>query len=95
MLFSEVNNDSFQWTLHGAEDVLPPTIKSHMVKIVITWSISPDENNNIGLVYRAVLISLLLLLLPVECISKGHSRTVKNFKTPMKEGSLYTHLKAG
>ena len=30
---------------------LPTTIKSHMVKIVITWSISPDENNNIGLVY--------------------------------------------
>ena len=27
-------------------------IKSHMVKIVITWSISPDENNNIELVYK-------------------------------------------
>ena len=26
---------------------LPTTIKSHMVKIVITWSISPDENNSI------------------------------------------------
>ena len=31
--------------------ILPTTIKSHVVKIVITWSISPDENNNIGLVY--------------------------------------------
>ena len=30
---------------------LPTTIKSHVVKIAITWSISPDENNNIGLVY--------------------------------------------
>ena len=25
--------------------------KSHEVKFGITWSISPDENNNIGLVY--------------------------------------------
>ena len=31
--------------------VLPTTIKCHMVKIVITWSIRPDENNNIGLGY--------------------------------------------
>ena len=35
------------------------------------------------------------LLLPVKCISQGHNRTVKNFKTSMKEGSLYTRLKAG
>ena len=27
------------------------TIKCHLVKIVITWSISPDEHSNIGLVY--------------------------------------------
>ena len=41
---------------------------------------------------------LLLLLLPVKCISQGHSRTVKNFKTSMKEGSLCTsksRLKTG
>ena len=31
---------------------MPTTIKSHMVKNVVTWSIRPDENNNIGLVYR-------------------------------------------
>ena len=48
MLFSEVNVDSFQWTLHGAEDFLPTTMKNHMVKIIIIWSISPDENNNIN-----------------------------------------------
>ena len=30
---------------------LPTTIKSHVVKIAITWSKRPDENNNIGLVY--------------------------------------------
>ena len=30
---------------------LPTTIKGHMVKIIITWSISPYENNNIGMVY--------------------------------------------
>ena len=39
MLLSHVNVGSAQWT------------KSHG-QIVITWSISPDENNNIGLVYR-------------------------------------------
>ena len=26
-------------------------LKSHVVKLFITWSISPDENNNIGHVY--------------------------------------------
>ena len=36
------------------EGFLPATIKSHVVKIVITWSISPDENNNIGLVNTKV-----------------------------------------
>ena len=41
--FSEVNVDSFQWTLHGAESFLSTTIKSQVVKIVITWSISPDK----------------------------------------------------
>ena len=51
MIFSHVNVDSSQWQLHWAEGFLPTTIKSHVVKIVITWSIRPDENNNIGLVY--------------------------------------------
>ena len=27
---------------------MPTTIKCHVVKIVITWSINPDENNNIA-----------------------------------------------
>ena len=61
MIFSEVNNNSFQWILHGAEDVLPTTIKSHMVKIVIAWSISLDENNNIGLVSTAIRIQADML----------------------------------
>ena len=47
IFFSEVNVGSFQWTLHGTEGILLITIKSHVVKIVITWSIGPDENNNI------------------------------------------------
>ena len=51
MIFYHVNVGSAQWPLLLAEGFLPTTIKSHMVKIVITWSISPDENNNIGLVY--------------------------------------------
>ena len=34
---------------HMEQNVLPTTIKSHVVKIVITWSISLDENNIIGL----------------------------------------------
>ena len=29
----------------------PPPKSATVVKIVITWSISSDENNNIGLVY--------------------------------------------
>ena len=40
--------------LSGPERFLPTTIESHVVKIVITWSISPDENNNIGLVFYVV-----------------------------------------
>ena len=44
-----VNVGSAQWALHWAEVFLPTTIKSHMVKIFIIWSISPYENNNIGL----------------------------------------------
>ena len=45
MTFSHVNVGSAQRTLHRAEGVktLPTTIKSHVVKIVITWSISRDE----------------------------------------------------
>ena len=56
MAFSHLNVGSAQWTLHLAEVFLPTTMKSHMVKNVITWSISPDENNNIGLVYSCVFI---------------------------------------
>ena len=44
MLFSHKKVGSAQWTL-------PTTIKRHTVKIVIMWSIPPDENFNIGLVY--------------------------------------------
>ena len=50
MLFSHENVGSSQWTLHSAEGFLPTTIKSHVVKIVIMWSLRPDENINIGLV---------------------------------------------
>ena len=31
---------------------MPTTIESHVVKIVITCSISPDKKYNIGLIYR-------------------------------------------
>ena len=51
MIFSHLNVGSAQWPQHWAEGILPTTIKSHVVKIVITWSISPDKKNNIGLVY--------------------------------------------
>ena len=51
--FPHENVGSAQWTLHRAEGFLPTTIKSQAVKIVITWSIIPDENNNIGLVYSS------------------------------------------
>ena len=40
---------------------LPATIKSHVVKSVITWSISLDENNNIGLVYRMSMVTILVV----------------------------------
>ena len=50
MTFYHVNVGSAQWPLHRAEGFLPTTIKSHVVKIVITWSIGPDENNHIGVV---------------------------------------------
>ena len=44
MFYSEVNIGYFQW-IYCVEWTffLPTTIKSHVVKIVITWSISPDE----------------------------------------------------
>ena len=51
MLLSHENVGSAQWTLHWAEGLWPTTIKSQVVKIVITWSIRPNENNNIELVY--------------------------------------------
>ena len=51
MIFFNENIGSAQWKLHRVEGFLPTTIKSHVVKIVITWSIRPDENNNIGIVY--------------------------------------------
>ena len=54
MLFSHINVGSAQWTLYGTVSFVPTTIKNHVVKIVITWSIRPDENNNIGLVYMLV-----------------------------------------
>ena len=50
--FSHLNVGPVQWTLLRAEGFLPITIKSHMVKILIMWSISLDENNNIALVYK-------------------------------------------
>ena len=46
-----INFGSAQWTLHGTLNFVPTTIKYHVVKIVITWSISPDEITNIGPVY--------------------------------------------
>ena len=43
-------------TLYGAVSFVPTTIKNHVVKIVIKRLISPDENNNIGLVYTQELM---------------------------------------
>ena len=48
MLFTLVNVGFAQWTLDGVEGLLPNTIKTHVVKIVIMRSINPDVNNNIG-----------------------------------------------
>ena len=39
--------ESAQWTLYGAVNFVPIMIKNHSVKIIITLSISPDENNNV------------------------------------------------
>ena len=36
----------------GNERFVPNTIISHVVKIVITWSIKPNVNNNIGRVFH-------------------------------------------
>ena len=55
MLFSHENVGSAQWTLHRAEGFLPTTIKKHVFKIVITWSIRLNDNNNVGLVYTVEL----------------------------------------
>ena len=49
---------SAQWPLHLAEGFLPTTIKSHLVGIVITWSISQDENDNIGQVHTSCLLEV-------------------------------------
>ena len=64
MPFSHVIVSSAQWTLYGTVKVskgakirnqynqVPNSIKkNHVVKIVSTWSISPDENNKFALVY--------------------------------------------
>ena len=45
----------------------------------------PDRNRPSSVHFQYVLFSLLLLLLlllPVKCISQGHSRTVKTLKHP-------------
>ena len=69
MIFSHVNVGSTQWPLHWAEGVLQTTMKSHVVKSVVTWSISPDENNNIGLVY-----SCLFSVACALCVMRGSRR---------------------
>ena len=52
---------------HWAEGLWPTTIKSHVVKIVITWSIRLNENNNIELVYIQISKRLWGVTNPIVC----------------------------
>ena len=60
------------WTLHWTEGFLPTTIKSHVVKIIITWSIRSDENNNIELVYTKGIKNGTFSFLAGAHIKRGH-----------------------
>ena len=99
MLFSHENVGSAQWTLHWAEVFLPTTIKSHVVKIVITWSICPEENNNIRLVYiviKQIERGIIIPLQPCLLLSRHHkfqsASNLFHYLIPRHQGTIFAGL---